>query len=1125
MARLQQALAGAGLDLGPRELSELLWLALQLAGRRPDAEPAEDPVAPTAATPPRPQPQTPTGQEQRTAPSAPPRPTPAPRSPEPPSSRPPAASEPLPQSRTPRSVYAMDTPRKGSGAMAIRIPAVAGLHGQLDVARSLRALGRGVPSTRRFTLDETATAESIADNHVFDMVLRPLRDRWLDLVIAVDNGVSLRIWHDTTAELSALLAGFGIFRSVRMCSFDPEADCPTNAVDGLIVAPGRTVVLVVSDGVSSGWHTGTARRHLARWARTAHTAVLNPLPARLWNRTGLAAQRMTVRTLRPAPTNREISARDTLLPRKYAASLRIPVPVLELGMWELKPWADLLARDGGTARLQVIDAGPGARPSRLPPPPEQNTEERILAFRDVVSSDAYTLAGHLASVDPLTLPVMRVVQAAAVPGSSPACLAEVFLSGLMRVEPALDGIGGTPAYDVFGFEPEIRELLTTTIRTGNTRRTLDQVTQYIAPRLDRIADFPALLAERTGTLALPRRAEPFAELSLQDDRSGHESANGPELKRLVRVYSNSSDVPSTGYLVAEGMVLALVSPALGEEVTVELSDEEGAIARATAAIEWWHTTENHAGLLSIALLRLRRTAGLSRISSIRWSRLRAGAATRIAWCDSRGPHSTTATAFQAESGRPGAMDIFTGRRFAEDISGVFVFQDGALAGIAEEPFGRLEAEPLSPYMEDARFRSLVRRDENQTLPDHNLPRLDEFVDYVSSSAAYQWLDLSLSHGEQVCVLSGVQAEGSATALKYAHDHVGSYDVVWRIVAGTPDWPTGERPRIPSSLHQIEEDQNALLILDGAKDEDDLDALLDQLPETRCHIVVAERWDASWRQDTNRFEMVAGEDVITRAETCGKAVACLNTVLAWYSDEVQFDVLKPLQGWALFSAYNLRETAERLARAGLARWDNDVLTTTSEARSAMRAVTRLWPDREMLPDQTQPVSGREIAIAVLLEHHAQGANPRTEGTAASPQKLTLIAPHALALAACLPPGEDHEVRQLFFDVGMHLVRAGSGEGVALAERGCKNEAQRSDLVAEVLLHLDTALALSTDTPELGSKPGLPGLLEHISEIRNRASRTALSGHHEILLTAERILGTNHPLTQEIRDLFNERETGE
>ena len=532
VASLHAALRSAGVELSPRELGDVLWLALH--------EPPSQTAGPESATvlPPLP------------APASLPRPQ-HPRQ---------DVAEP-PESEGQRPVYALTGTREGGATgTPVRIPGVRGLRHPLGIVRGLRALKRRVPSAHRYELDESATAEAIAESGALDAVLRPAEDRWLHLVLAVDDGPSMRVWRDTVRELADAFTGSGIFRSVRVS--------PLDANDSL--TGGRTAVLAVTDGVGDHWYTGAARERLAALARRAPTAVLHLFPTRLWSGTGLAAEPMIVRTTGPAPPNTLLSADDPWLPASSSLRPGLPVPVLELDEPSLRSWAELIASHGGVAALRVIDASrlPEAAPFEEGTAGDQDTvAECVRTFRATASPHAYELAGHLAAVDPLTLPVMRLVQAAALPDSNPVCLAEVLLSGLMYADDPLAG------QDVFAFAPEVRGVLRTVVNAGSANRTVDAVNDFITPRLGRTPDFPAVIADRTGTLTLPRGGEPLAELEpVTEPVQWGRAYNLPERRATRWLPALEDDLAWVERTLARGtrVPVALCGPAGSDKTTVAL---------------------------------------------------------------------------------------------------------------------------------------------------------------------------------------------------------------------------------------------------------------------------------------------------------------------------------------------------------------------------------------------------------------------------------------------------------------------------------------------------------------------------------------------------------------------------
>ncbi|WP_327350305.1 SAV_2336 N-terminal domain-related protein [Streptomyces sp. NBC_01304] len=1066
VTHLNRVLAAVGLDFGPRELSELLWLARQLSVRAPDADVPDVPVPLFAPAPDVPV----------LAYALPPAPALAPG----------AVARPAPvevAEGAPGSVYGITTPVPGRGAAPVRIPSAPGLQRPLDVARALRPLGRTAASSRRLVLDEVATAESIADNGVFDLVLRPERARWLDLVVALDDGLSLRVWQDTSRQLAALLAGFGIFRSVRGTPYDPGSARRTTPVDGLVTAPARTVVLVVSDGVGEGWRSGEARRHLARWARLCHTAVLDPLPARLWPRTGLNASRLTVRSRGLAPAARAMYARDTLLPRRLAPPLGVPVPVLELVDWELRPWAELVARDGGTARLRVIDAArqPEPRPKRrraLPATPEQ----RLLSFRDAVSTDAYTLAGHLASIDPLTLPVMRVVQAAVAPGSSPACLAEVLLGGLMRVEPALDGKGGRIAYDAYGFAPEMRELLMATVSAADSRRTVAEVSRYITPRLGQRKDFPALVATPEGTFQLPPGKRPFAKKEVPE-------VTDPALDRLVLV-SGSALPPRTGYLVGNRLVLTVLPAVFPARVGVRVEDPSGRAG--VGDIVWQQAMW---GLRSplVALVRTRGDVHGTPVRPVDWGGLRASGVRSpadIAWCGRTGGRTARGGLRRDLKGGPQRLVVVDRQELpggVEDAApGVLVFSGGALAGVSPNTIapGNLPLVETSAFSDDPDFRAVLSSVREAAPALHNLPALGD-DDSTVSEAAKAWLDLSYEAGEEVCTLYGQGLSGkSATALWYAHEHLAEYELVWWLDAARGIEPSVRLAR------QLVTHAHWLLVLDGAQSGAEALRLSAAYPRGRI-LMTARRGKGL---PTNTYQSVRGESVAQRAEPTGPGPSRFLGLLAWLGPRVDRRLFEPLRHRTP-SAYHIDSAAQALHAAGLARLDPpgewSAVRTAQAARVAMRA---LYP---------------WAAAAELLAAHGEGDD-------------ALIAPYVLALSCEVPPREDTPaLAELYHRAALHLVGEGDPEGVLLAERARqatpgRDLAKRWLIVESALRRIPTALALAPgQVEELEQGGDLPGLLRRLTRADEATGEARVDYFQDALDATVHTLGRAHPLVAAIR----------
>ncbi|MFG2693608.1 SAV_2336 N-terminal domain-related protein [Kitasatospora sp. NPDC048407] len=483
---LQQALAAAGTELTARELAEAVWLADRLPSSGPPVGPggasAPSGAAPAAAT----------GADTRLAPPAPYRGT---------------------------DVYtAVGGVADGTAALPVLVPDGRALPGHSALTRALRPLRRFAPSHHDSDLDESATADLAAETGLLDPVMRPRPERRHEIVLVVDDGLSMQLWRELAGELRAVLVRAGVFRRLRSYGLDtrhpngPRLRARPFAPDAPAVPPtavrppgGRGLVVVLSDTVGEHWRGGGMDRMLAGWARSCPTAVLQPLPQRLWSGAGLRTEAKVLRAGAPGGPNASWRVIDPLLPSDLAPFDGLPVPVLELSPGAVAGWTSFLT-DGGDLAARVAEV-PGPAAARPAPATGSapDMRSRLAGFRSAASPEAFRLAAHLAAVRPLTLPVMRLVQRAVLRGrSSPAQLAEVLLGGLLRRD---HGPGHPERYD---FRPGLRELLLETLPTRAALGTAALVTDLLRNGGQTGRYTPALRADTAGTLALPPGATAFA---------------------------------------------------------------------------------------------------------------------------------------------------------------------------------------------------------------------------------------------------------------------------------------------------------------------------------------------------------------------------------------------------------------------------------------------------------------------------------------------------------------------------------------------------------------------------------------------------------------------------------------
>ncbi|MEV7193737.1 SAV_2336 N-terminal domain-related protein [Streptomyces sp. NPDC093510] len=412
------------------------------------------------------------------------------------------------------------------GALPVRVPEEKALgEDELRFARALRALKQSGPDPFRTEFDEEATTAALAETGLPDMVTRPARQRRLNLVLLIDEGISMLLWRRLAIELRTLLERLGAFRDVRVHGldsrsarapllrarpFDPFAPAlsPASVVD----PSGRTLILVISDGVGACWRDGRLTKALERWARHGPTAIMHTLPAHLWDGSGIRSEPWLVTSRRRGAANDTWEVTDPLLPAGLGEEFgRVPVPVLEPYPPAIAIWARLVASPGASARLPLLRPPHAGAPRGSADTRGADAPSAVLRFRDAASPAAYRLAAHLAAVSPLTVPVMRLVQAAVPWEADTAQLAEVFLGGLMRqTDP---GDAHLPAqHRRFGFPKDAQDILLDTASPVDLLRTTRAVTARLRTLVGRSPDFPAWLAHPSGTGELLPGTRPFAWL-------------------------------------------------------------------------------------------------------------------------------------------------------------------------------------------------------------------------------------------------------------------------------------------------------------------------------------------------------------------------------------------------------------------------------------------------------------------------------------------------------------------------------------------------------------------------------------------------------------------------------------
>ena len=416
---------------------------------------------------------------------------------------------------------------------SFRTPAATMLPDALSIERALRPLMYRVESRKNIILDEEATVQRIAEEHVWLPVLQGEPERWFEVALVVDQSPSMVIWQQTIAELRELFERHGAFRNVRTWGIvTKEKTKKIGLFAGagttlnyfrpgysheLIDPVGRRLFIVITDCISPAWHNGEMVKLLELWGQSNPIVMLQMLPRRLWSGSALReAIKVSLHASAAGLPNSQLKIDssdfwfDDEIPKNG-----IKIPVLTLEPKPLAGWANMLMGKSYAWASGVVFKASDDYEAKPPLTPAETTElsttQRLKRFYAAASPTAQKLATYLAAA-PLTLPVMRLVQQVMLPKSRQTHLAEVFLSGLLRrISPPQESNPMSIQYD---FHEGIRDLLLDSLLMSEAIRVLKKVSAFIEQRLGQSFDFQALLADPTAVdgIEINKDNRHFAEI-------------------------------------------------------------------------------------------------------------------------------------------------------------------------------------------------------------------------------------------------------------------------------------------------------------------------------------------------------------------------------------------------------------------------------------------------------------------------------------------------------------------------------------------------------------------------------------------------------------------------------------
>jgi hypothetical protein len=528
LERLLDGMQQAGLDINVDGLMDAFWLALQ-PGLRLDVS------APPTATA---EPEIPVASDADggTAPTVEPGPGIAPKkTPEKPT------FEDRPAGTPDLGLFgaiAGENEKETRPASPLRIPAGAALAGKLPLTRSLRPLRQWFKNAQIQELNEEETVEATAEaGRMLMPVLQPRLERWYELIVVADSVPSMEVWFETTVEFEEVARNAGVFRDIRHYRLVWRADdadvpdAPTSENSAVLLnAEGvplravtlaqtnvRRLIFIATNGSALHWIDGRMAALLKVWSKQCSVAMVQMLPERFWDQVRTGEPQLLLRTLSPGAPAALLDAAafwwdedpedsEGNLSRRIQGA----IPILPLDPAWMGKWARM--QMGGGQRVPGIVVGNRADRKLAPQPGTPEEWKRAVdAFSRNCTPEARSLAVYL-SRGTFTLPVARLVQAARLGNAaSQTQLAEILLSGLVQRVTAADA--KVPREWVeYRFHPDAAKLLLRGLRESDANEIADALAKHIERYWGKPVDFRALVYDPSGVAAIPRWAQPFAQL-------------------------------------------------------------------------------------------------------------------------------------------------------------------------------------------------------------------------------------------------------------------------------------------------------------------------------------------------------------------------------------------------------------------------------------------------------------------------------------------------------------------------------------------------------------------------------------------------------------------------------------
>lgn len=338
----------------------------------------------------------------------------------------------------------------------------------LAVGRALRPLRYRRPAAVATELDEAATADrsARAGGCCWLPVLRAPMRRWPDVAVLAETESNL--WNSRLAEVNLVLKRLGAFRQHREWRLDPPlrdsrratvapgltGDLgPERPADQLVDPTGRRLLLVLTDGASSGWSSGAYRDLFNQWSRTNPVGIISLAAPRMWPVNGMRAAARRIEVSGAWLPNRRWCATGPAYP---------PIPVADLTPARLASFAALFAGPTCVGARQVLALEPvrrGRQPASAPARTTPSPAAAVRRARSQLRPSVFWLLVGLAKMPLVPGPLLDRAKALIAPAATVDDLAEMTRSELLQPCVVRDRVGHSRVLGYRFRDPAVRDEL------------------------------------------------------------------------------------------------------------------------------------------------------------------------------------------------------------------------------------------------------------------------------------------------------------------------------------------------------------------------------------------------------------------------------------------------------------------------------------------------------------------------------------------------------------------------------------------------------------------------------------------------------------------------------------------